>query len=137
MNSLDNAQFIEVEAGVRYWEDAQLNGQEDTEGKIPCRNRGAWCPIIEIKTGKIINWVEGNSASVYYKVCDAGFYWLLDGNKNRIYKYNDYYVPNNMLCIGSNGHGDYIIFKIDQTGHIVNWKIPYIDEDKWDAVVEE
>jgi hypothetical protein len=29
-----NPIYIEVEAEVRYWEDASVNGQEDTDGKL-------------------------------------------------------------------------------------------------------
>lgn len=134
---MDNIEFIELEAGVRYWKDAKLNGVEDTDGKIPCRQSGAWCPIININTGLVIGWPEGVTANIYYKVCDSGFYWLLNSNKERVYKWSDHYVPNDVLCIGSNGHGDYIIFKIDETGHIVNWKKPYLDEEKWLVLPED
>ena len=44
-----------VSAAVRYWEDATVNGEADTEGKlIPLRVGDAWEPTIELATGKII-----------------------------------------------------------------------------------
>lgn len=103
--------FIEVEAGVRYWEDASLNGIEDTNGTIPLRKGDAWNPVIELKTGLVLNWPNGIEAKIHYKVCDEGQYWLLDENKNRVAKWKGYYVPNDILCINSNGYGDYIILR--------------------------
>lgn len=131
---MNQAKYIEVSAAARYWEDATLNGVSDEEGKIPCRRGDCWEPLIDLLSGKIINWTEGNEAKVHYKVCDAGEYWLLDENKQRIAKWKDYYVPDNILCIGSKGYGDYLIMNIDQTGQILGWKKPYIDEDEWEEV---
>ena len=38
-----NVKTIEVNAGVRYWEDAIVNGVEDSEGDlIPCREGDLW-----------------------------------------------------------------------------------------------
>ena len=38
--------YLLAEAGVRYWEDAMVNGEEDTEGSlIPCRDGEYWKPI--------------------------------------------------------------------------------------------
>lgn len=128
---MEQAQFIEVSAGVRYWEDANLNGQEDTEGKVPLRNGENWEPVIELATGRILNWPEGVEASIHYKVCDAGEYWLLDGAKQRIAKWKDYYVPNDILCVGDNGYGDYIIFKVGADGVVVGWAKPEIDPEHW------
>ena len=51
-----------VEAGVRYWEDATVNGVEDENGDlIPCRFNGSdlWKPIIDIETGIITKRFEG------------------------------------------------------------------------------
>lgn len=48
-----------VEAGVRYWEDATVNGVEDSDGTlIPFRAGGNWCPIIDIGTGRVLDWTE-------------------------------------------------------------------------------
>ena len=69
---MKNAKFIEVEAGVRYWEDASINGVEDTDGKVPFRKGDAWCPVIELQTGQVQNWPVGVEANIHYKVCDAG-----------------------------------------------------------------
>jgi hypothetical protein len=39
------ATYIEVSAGVRYWEDATVNGTEDADGTlIPARKGDTWAP---------------------------------------------------------------------------------------------
>lgn len=115
-----NAKFLQVEAGVRYWEDASVNGVEDTEGTlIPCRDGDTWSPIIELETGKIINWEIGKSANIHYKVCDDGRYILQDENQDHIKTIQDYVISD--LSIGESGYGDYIIMKIDENGMIEGW----------------
>ena len=131
-----HARFIEVDAGVRYWEDASLNGAEDTEGKVPLRNGDAWQPTIELATGRVLDWPTGVEADIHYKVCDAGQYWLLDEDRKRIAKWADYYVPNDILCVGDNGYGDYIIFKVAGDGVICNWRAPRLDSEDWIATGE-
>jgi hypothetical protein len=50
-----DVEYLFVEAGVRYWEDGVINGVEDKDGNIPCRDGDCWKPLININTGKIIN----------------------------------------------------------------------------------
>lgn len=121
-----DAKFLQVKAGVRYWEDATVNGQEDSNGDlIPCRDGDAWCPLIEIDTGRVINWEIGKTADVHYKVCDDGEYVLQDGNHEKIKSLQDYVLSD--LSIGESGFGDYIIMKIDQLGIIEGWE-PTLEE---------
>ena len=109
-----------VSAGVRYWEDTEVNGVEDTDGDlIPCRDGSNWCPEIDIDNGIITNWVKGTTAKVHYKVCDDGTYLLQDGNGKTILS-RDGYVPK-IMCPADNGYGDYIIMSIDEDGRIDNW----------------
>lgn len=69
--------YIEVSAGVRYWEDASVNGAEDTEGSlIPFRKGDNWEPVIRLADGMVMEWPQGTTADVHFKVCDAGEYWL-------------------------------------------------------------
>jgi hypothetical protein len=128
---MQQAQFIEVSAGVRYWEDARLNGEEDTHGKVPLRNGDRWTPVIDLENGQIQDWPQGAIANIHYKVCDDGDYWLLDSNKNRIAKWKGFYVPDSILCIDDQGFGDYIIFKVGGEGQILNWKKPLLNPDQW------
>lgn len=129
---MKNATFIQVEAGVRYWEDATVNGVDDEDGTlIPFRRGDLWCPVIELVTGRVIDWPQGVTADVHYKVCDEGEYWLLDENKQRIAKYADYYVPSEFLCHGDSGYGEYIILNIDECGFVKGWRQPKIDAELW------
>lgn len=133
---MQNARFIEVSAGVRYWEDATLNGQDDTEGKVPLREGDRWCPVIDLESGEILNWPAGLEAHIHYKVCDDGDYWLLDESRIRIAKWRGYYVPEDFLCVGDEGFGDYIIFRVNADGKICDWRQPAVDLDRWAALAQ-
>jgi hypothetical protein len=132
--SIENAKYIEVSAGVRYWEDATVNGIEDTDGKIPLRRGANWEPVINLSTGAVKDWPVGTTATVHYKVCDAGEYWLQDEDGKRIAKWRGYYVPDDYLCVGSRGYGDYIIFKISADGAVEGWRNPGVDVDEWEPI---
>lgn len=124
---MSNAVYLEVRAGVRYWEDADVDGQEDKLGTlIPMRKDDDWRPVVRLEDGKIIDWPKGTTASIHYKVCDDGDYWLLDENKNRIAKWVGFYVPDEFLCHGDKGYGDYIIFDVLEDGHIKDYRKPEI-----------
>src|SRR5688572_3230134 len=111
---------LSVRAGVRYWEDAKIDGVEDEAGDlIPCRDEDYWCPEIDIDKGVITNW-KGCKAEIHYKVCDDGTYTLKDAEGNVI-KEIEGYVPD-IMCPEDNGYGDYIIMKVDEAGKIANWK---------------
>jgi hypothetical protein len=132
---MKQAKFIEVSADVRYWEDATVNGQEDADGSlIPCRVGDSWQPVIDLESGLILNWPSGNTANIHYKVCDAGEYWLLDSVFQRIGKWAGFYVPNEFLCHGDNGHGDYIILIVGQDGKVQNWRKP---EVQWTCTCQD
>ena len=126
-----DAKYLVVEAEVRYWEDATVNGEEDELGtKIPCREGEAWCPVIDVDTGQIVNWTQGVTASVHYKVCDAGVYELQTSEPRELIVRKDGYVPH-CLSPGGKGYGDYIIMNIDANGMIENWQFDanYFTED--------
>jgi hypothetical protein len=132
------AVFLQVEAGVRYWEDATVNGIEDTDGsRIPFKKGDAWMPIIRLDDGEIINWPQSREADIHYKVCDAGQYWLLDEKMERIAKWRGSYVPDEYLCHGDQGYGDYIIFTVAPDGKIEGWKNPEFDSQVWEVVERE
>lgn len=132
-----DVKYIQIDTFVRYWEDAEVNGKDDisfydTKGEgipaMPCAvkikdkptdnihsNHYKWMPLIDVETGKIINWAEGTTARVHYKVCDEGIYRLLDADKNIIIEVESY-VPS---FLGEDG--DYIIMNIDEHGVIKNF----------------
>lgn len=110
--------------GVRYWEDATVDGVEDTDGKlIPCRNGERWCPEICLESGIITNWDFKSKADIHYKVCDDGIYKLELENGEEVKAINDY-VPT-MMCPEGGGYGDYIIMKVNKDGQIENWKASF------------
>lgn len=121
-----------VAAEVRYWEDATVNGVEDEEGDlIPCRVDDLWIPVIDINEGRVLCWPGDKKASIHYKVCDAGEYWLADASGKKVAKWKGHYVPDAFLCVGDRGYGDYIIMEVDEDGKIKGWKVPQIKSDEW------
>lgn len=131
-----DVEYLVVEAGVRYWEDAAVNGVSDDHGvMIPFRVGDKWKPIIELETGIIPGWPTDTTADVHYKICDDGEYWLADRHKNKLAKRKDDYVPDDLLCVGDCGYGDYIILKIDEGGQITGWRKPHIIPGAWKYVV--
>lgn len=117
-----DAKKLQVKAGARYWEDAQVNGQTDDDENpaMPCVEDGYWCPIIDIDTGIILNWQQGIAAKIHYKVCDDGTYTVLDENDAVIFS-QEGYVPD-IMCPRGEGFGDYIIMNVNEAGQIENWK---------------
>jgi hypothetical protein len=116
-----DVKFLKADCGVRYWEDADVNGITDDDGKlIPLRNGDTWCPIIDLATGVVQDWPSGTTADIHYKVCDAGVYSLLDADKN-VVKSIDGYVPKMMAPAGS-GYGDYVVMTIGEDGTIAGWR---------------
>lgn len=112
---------LRARCGVRYWGDATVNGVEDTHGDlIPCREGDDWCPVIDLATGRILDWPDEVSASVHYKVCDDGSYTLLH-NGEMIARIESY-VPA-IMSPGGTGYGDYVIMNIGPDGVIENWKV--------------
>jgi len=116
-----DVKFLKAECGVRYWEDAEVNGAEDDEDNpaIPFKVGDTWCPVIDIEAGTILDWPAGTTASTHYKVCDDGRYSLLDENKTEVVTI-DGYVPK-IMCPGGSGYGDYVIMKIGPDGKIDGW----------------
>ena len=117
-----------VKAGVRYWNDSEINGENDTEegDNILCKVGNLWSPEIEIETGKILNWKQGVKAEIHYKVCDCCGYELKDENGKVVLSAEDGYVPET-LAPKERGYGDYIIMDIDENGQIANWKFDFSD----------
>ena len=114
--------YCQVAAHVRYWEDAEVNGVEDTDGTLmPCRDGELWCPQINVDTGVIVNWEQGKTAKVHFKVCDSGSYSLQNEYGNNILMIEDDYVPNKLI---PGEYGDYIIMTIDENGKIDEWETP-------------
>lgn len=130
-----SAVYLRVEAFIRYWEGAMVNGEQDERGTlIPFRSANLWCPRIRLTDGVVMDWPSGMEAEICYRVCDMGRYWLQDGDGNDIAKYAGSYVPDKFLCHGEQGYGDYIIMDIEADGTIAQYEPPVIDMDDWDIV---
>lgn len=129
----ERATHIEVEAEVRYWEDAAVNGNDDLDGAlIPGRDGLIWKAKIALADGQIEGWPEGTTASIHYKVCDQGEYWL-SSNGCRVAKWAGNYVPDAFLCHGDDarGYGDYIIMDVSSEGIIADYKRPTVEAEQW------
>lgn len=124
--------FLIVDAGVRYFEDAEINGVADEQGTLtPFKDGDRWKPVIDLEAGAFVNWPAGMIADIHFKVCDDGEYWLSTDGETKGPKWNGYYVPNDFLCHGDEGYGDYIIMKVDGEGKIIGYRAPNIDLDEW------
>lgn len=131
--SIGKAKFLKIEADVRYWEDARINGEESEDGSnVPFKVGGAFCPVIDLENGLVVDWPQGTVADFHFKVCDCGDYHLLDENKGIIARILNNYVPSG-VCHGDNGYGDYIIFSVDEGGKILKYRNE-IDELEFDPV---
>lgn len=133
--------YIRARCGVRYWEDGEVNGEQDSDGsRIPCREGtaadndnlggGNWCPTIDLDTGRIEGWPAGTTASIHYKVCDDGDYELLDAERNVVAQI-DGYVPG-LMCPEGEGYGDYVIMEITADGTISKWRADLSEFEKTD-----
>lgn len=124
---------IVVKAHVRYWEDTEVNGIDDTESgdNVPCKQGELWSPIIDVATGVIENWEIGKTAKIHYKITDCCAWELLDENSAVVKSQDDGYVPNS-LSPAERGYGDYIIMNIDEKGQIDKWCFDISDFDEDD-----
>lgn len=113
-------QFLNVQAGVRYWESSEIDGVYDESGDlVPCRDGDNWSPKIDVDKGIIVNWVDGVKARIHYKVCDCCG-WSIEDIEGNIVLSGDGYVPDT-LCPEGEGFGDYVIMNISEKGEIEGW----------------
>lgn len=112
---------LHASIGVRYWEDASVNGTTDDHDApaMPLIRDGRWELMIDLATGRIDGWPKGTTAETHYKACDDGVYRLLTPNGDEVCKL-DGYVPS-MLDTEGYGYGDYVILTIGADGLIEGW----------------
>lgn len=136
--------YLMVDAGVRYWEDFDINGQPDEpeDGdeenytpKMPFavktgNNSYRWQVIIDLDTMSILGWPKGNTADIHYKVCDDGVYKLAD-RYNHILCEKECYVPNILQYADDFKDGDYIVMKIGPNGELLGF--PFEDREEYIA----
>lgn len=137
--------YLKATMGVRYWVDCDYsedNGNTwnlnfpDTDEEsdrimklTPCvvrkdigyKESNYWEIIIDLETGKVLNWPLWFCLRTHYKVCDDGEYVFLDKDMNEVVnitkEYKQYYVPD-FLAIEDSGYGDYVAININGDGSI-------------------
>jgi hypothetical protein len=137
--------YLKATMGVRYYVDCEYstdNGKtwnknfEDTEEEserikklTPCvvKNDIGYGTndyleiIIDLNSGKVLNWKDGFCLKTHYKVCDDGEYIFLDKDTEEVVniskEYNQYYVPD-FLSLEDEGYGDYVYLNINGDGTI-------------------
>ena len=135
--------FLKIDIPVRYEDDDIPFGfpfmiKQDDLDKEKCErwihygDHDRWIATVDLDSHKLIGWPEGKKGEFYTKVCDEGFYYLLDAEGNVIISIEQSYVPNKLIP-PDDGYGDYINIEIDETGVITNWYgHPQVDEKEWD-----
>lgn len=111
--------MIKIDVAVRY-------DEEDIPNDFPLRKGDMWSAIVEVDTGKILDWPIGRSGEMYMKVVDEGSYYLLDKEGNTVLSLEQDYVPHGIV---PGKYGDYIELKINDRGIITNWpKKPSVED---------
>ena len=147
------SKILKISAGVRYYEDADIDGVEDISyeeqqqgmmPRVPCvvmnpdeKNKEdiwRWCPEIDAETGMVLNWKKGVKANIHYKVCDDCMIDYFEDEK-LVCNNDDYLYCPDFLCPDEEGYGDYIIMTINENGQIENWSVA--DVNKWVKVQKE
>ena len=135
---ISEIKYIRVRAGVRYWEDTDVNGEEDDDDnpRMPLvqeiDGEKNWVFDIDIKTGKIKDWPKGTTAETHYKTCDDNTISFI-GHNGKVIREVDCYVPG-FLAIEDSGYGDYIIINIDGDGKINDFRF---NEDDIEEIIND
>lgn len=105
-----------IEIQPRYIGDSE---SDDMPTDFPLLNdkKTKWIASVNIDTGAIEGWPQGERRSIHVKVCDQGFYSLIDSDGDCIVRI-DGYVPHGVV---PGSYGDYVELKIDKEGIITNW----------------
>lgn len=91
---------------------------DEEEKPVPLLVGAQWRVKVDIDSGRIENWPKGEEREYYWKICDAGSYYLLDETDEIVLSIDNNYVPNNLL---PGEYGDYLDLKINSDGVITNW----------------
>jgi len=135
---ISEIKYVRVRAGVRYWEDTDINGESDDDDnpRMPLvqeiDGEKNWVFDIDIKTGKIKDWPKGTTAETHYKTCDDNTISFI-GYNGKVLREVDCYVPG-FLAIEDSGYGDYIIINIDGDGKINDFRF---NEDDIEEIIND
>lgn len=93
-------------------------GEEEMPIIFPGRSGDEWRALIEIDTGRIVDWPAGKEAKLHLTVKDSGTYTLLGPNFHKVAMIHLNYVPSRVIP----GSGDTIELTIDGNGQIKEWR---------------
>lgn len=112
-----NIRTVLIDIAPRYIGDAE---DDDMPTDFPLLNaeKTAWVASVDIDTGAIAGWPQGDKRNMHVKVCDAGTYRLIDSEGNEVAARVNDYVPNGVV---PGSYGDYVELEIDENGIITNW----------------
>lgn len=123
--------YVKAVLPTRFPQDSRLNGEWDDEHnpKMPLTTKSvgdAWAGhtmtlVIDIESGKVQNWNEGDVAEINNKVVDMGIYSILNKDGDEITVIEGDYVPK-ALQIDDYPDGDYVEMTIQADGHIKKWE---------------
>lgn len=122
--------YIKAVLPTRFPQDSRLNGEWDDEHnpKMPLTTKSVgddWAGhtmtlVIDIESGKVQDWNEGDVADINNKVVDMGVYSILNKDGAEITVIEGDYVPK-ALQIGSYPDGDYVEITIQADSYIKKW----------------
>ena len=108
---------VVIDISPRYIGDSE-DDDMPTDFPLLNDNKNNWVARVNIDTGVIANWPQGDARKMHVKVCDAGTYRLMDENFNEIAAIVNDYVPHGVV---PGSYGDYVELTIDEAGRITNW----------------
>jgi len=113
---------VEVDLDIAYVSIDFPVYDDEEESQIPhgspMRHGDRWTAIVEIDSGRVLDWPIGKSLEFYEKITDGGTYKLLDPTLSVIAKIEENYVPNDLI---PGKYRDYIHLIINESGIITNW----------------
>lgn len=121
---MNNAKYVLIEVPVRF-EDEQVGFD------FPLRDGDNWTGLVELATGQIQDWPQGQEGDLYLKVVDMGTYTLIDEAMMNVGQVSDDYVPHGVV---PGEYGDYIDLEINTEGTITNWT-QSLDFSEFDATI--
>jgi len=73
---------------------------------------------LDLDTGAVRGWPEGQAARLHTKPCDEGSYYLLGADGERLAAIEQYYVPS---CVPGE-YGDYFVADVGGDGRVSGWR---------------
>ncbi len=110
---------VKIVAAVNY-------DEEEIPNDFPGRKGDTWHAMIELDTGKIVDWPAGRAEKMHLTVKDSGTYTLLAPDGKHLATRDENYVPHGVV---PGQFGDTIEITINGDGVIAEWpKKPDIEQ---------